>query len=246
MRENVQNYYNSKNQENKKPIFYSFGTCIFVLIKKLNKEQREELKNIFSKCYEFISNNERFEYEKETESNFSYSNALLSNLVYLINYPNNKNIKQIKLGICISMAKLIVNDKREFNKIRKSIFLDEELKLLSNKKLLRLYKRSSKEFNNSIHLIQNDQEYSREFDKNERLNLKQFDIIEEFKRRIKISKFCKVFDNNEKPQGYVYFIPKTSEDDMFIALYKHFPYSITEFKKKNLHVKRDDGHIHWG
>ena len=228
------------------PTFYSFGTCIFSLIKKLSPTQRNKLKNMFVKCHDYVKDNDYFEYEKEDVSKFSYSDSLISNLIYLINFPEIPDKRNVKLGACVSMSKLMINEKREFNKIKKSVFFDDELHSFSNKKLLRLYKKTLTDFNKSIHLINNNQEYSREFDKNERLSLKEHDILKEFKRRVKISKFCKVFDSNENPQGYVYFIPKIEEDDIFVALYKHEPYSIREFKKKNLHVKREDGNIRWG
>lgn len=230
---------------NLKPIFYSFGTSIFILMERLKPYQRLFTQSLFERCMSFVDNNPDLRNYIHIQSNFSYSNSLVSNLIYLSNFPNIKDVESIEYGICASIIALQHNKKRELNSIKKSLFYDKELKNFSNKKILRIYKKTFKDFNKSLHLIENADKYSIEFDKNEKLVLKRNDIIQEFKRRSKMSRFCQVFDDNDKSQGYVYFIPKFSEDDNFIVFYKHIPYTMYEFKKKNLHVKRKDGKISW-
>ena len=233
--------------ESIKPCTYCLGTNAYVLIRKLNSSQRRAVQLIFNECKSYIEKFKEFKDHIKIVKETSCSDTLISSLICLAtNMDIDASPIEVKYGICSLILTMQDNQKKELNSIKKILFFNTELKKYTNKKLINAYRKTVKDYNGiSTLYLGDDKKYSIEFNKNEKLLIQRKDIIEEFKRRSYISKYCEIVDEYDKYKGHAYFVPKFSTDDIIVVFYKHVPYTIPAFKKTKLHTKKKNGKIYW-
>lgn len=233
--------------ENIKPCTYCLGINAYVLIRRLNSSQRKIVQSIFNECKSYIEKVKEFKDYTKITKGVSYSDSLVSSLVCLAtNMDIDASPIEVKYGICTLILAMQDNQKRELNSIKKILFFNIELKKYTNKKLINIYKKTIRDYSGiSTLYLDDDKKYSIEFDRNEKLLIQRKDIIEEFKKRSYISKYCEIVDEYDIYKGHAYFIPKFSTDDIIVVFYKHIPYTISAFKKTKLHTKKKDDKIYW-
>lgn len=227
------------------PSFYSFGINGYVLLRNLKEHQRNIIKNIFSECYLNLKKIKNLDYNLIQDNSEVLIEHLISNLLYLSKGCNSKDYKKVIYGIYLIILKMKKTKANDFKLLKDILLFNDLIKKHSNKKLIRLYKKTYRDYNNSISLIENKDLYKNTFNQNIILETKRNDIVNEFKRRCKIAKICTLIDVHNEPKGDGYFIPRMDLDDDIVIFYKNTPYTLNDFKKTGLITKKLNGKICW-
>lgn len=241
----------SKSDEiftNIEPRLLSFDENVFFKLKNLNNTQRKRAQSIFKECLSYTNRIPELKKILKLFKVQSYTEKLLSNLIISSSHPTYLNSIHLKYGICSLLLTMKSSKKRELKSLEEILFFNITIEQLSNKKLLELYKKISKNIdkNKSIamSLLDND-EYDKVFNENTILEIKKDDITNEILKRSKLSKSCELLDKNDVSQGSASFIPKREDDDIIIVIYENVPYTVLDIKKKKLFTKKIDGKIAW-
>ena len=245
---NLENFNLNQEKEfstNIKPVFYSFGINVFVMIRNLKYYERNLLQNLFSKHYSNLKNIKHIDISLTSDDGLILLDSLISNMLYTIKNKNTSDYPEIMYGIYTVLYKMNKHKKRDLNLLKRLLFFNNEIKTYSNKKLVKIYKKTYSEYSTALSMIEDKDTYSKFFNKNVILEIQRNDIVNEFKRRCKIAKICEIVDKNNISQGNGYFIPRINLEDEIIVFFKDVPYTLSGFKKSKLSTKKINGKICW-
>lgn len=245
---NLKNFNLNQEKElftNVEPVFYSFDINVFVMIKNLKPYEKSAIKNMFLEYYSNLKNIEDIDNVCTSDDELILLDNLISNMLHLSRNKNMPNSIQTKYGIYVIMHHMNKYKRKDLKLLKSILFFNNEVKTYSNKKLLRIYNKTYKDYTSTLLMIENKDIYKKYFNNNIILEIKRADVISEFKRRCNIAKICEIVNENGTPQGDGYFIPRFNLDDDIIIFFKNVPYTLSGFKKSKLSTKKINGKICW-